>query len=30
MAAAKEWYRKAARLRNARAIDWCIKNGVTF
>lgn len=29
-AAAREWYRKAARLRNARAIDWCIKNGVTF
>jgi len=28
--AAKEWYRKAARLRNARAIDWCIQNGVTF
>jgi len=29
-AAATEWYRKAARLRNARAIDWCIQNGVTF
>ncbi len=28
--AAKQWYRKAARLRNARAIDWCIQNGVTF
>jgi len=27
---AKEWYRKAARLRNARAIDWCVQNGVTF
>lgn len=27
---AKEWYRKAARLRNARAIDWCIQNGVAF
>jgi TPR repeat protein len=28
--AAKEWYRKAARMRNAKAIDWCVKNGVTF
>ena len=30
LGAATEWYRKAARLGNPRAIDWCVQHGVTF
>ena len=29
-AAAKEWYAKAARLGNPKAIEWCAGNGVAF
>ncbi|MGA8654760.1 MAG: protein kinase [Chthoniobacterales bacterium] len=28
--AATDWYRKAAKAGNARAIDWCRQNGVSF
>jgi len=27
---ATEWYRKAAKAGNARAIEWCRQNGVSF
>jgi serine/threonine protein kinase/TPR repeat protein len=30
MRAATEWYRKAAKAGNARAIEWCRQNGVSF